>query len=74
MKEEKQLLELKAQIQTVKTEVAELEGTKKHLMRELLEEYRCKNLGDAEKSLKDMVESITKLSKKITDGMAELLE
>jgi uncharacterized protein YukE len=71
---EEQLLELKKEIDEAKTEISELKGTRKQLMKDLQENWDCKTLEEAEKKHKKLGEEITALSDKINIGVTELNE
>jgi len=72
--DEKRLLELKKSIDEAKTKSAELEGTRKHLMKELKDDWECSSLEEAEEKVKTMEEKIQKLNQTISDGVQELEE
>ena len=69
---EKELLELKENIQEAKQKVSELKGERQALMKRLKEDWNCGSLEEAEKKLKEMSEQVEKLSEEITEGMEEL--
>jgi len=69
---EKELLELKEDIQEAKQKVSELKGERQALMKRLKEDWNCGSLEEAEKKLKEMSEQVDKLSDEITEGMEEL--
>jgi len=71
---ENQLLELKREIDDAKTEVSELKGTRKQLMKDLKENWDCTTLEQAEKKHEKLREAITVLSDKIEKGVKELNE
>lgn len=73
MKTEKELIELKGQIDSAKTKVAELNGQKSALMKQL-EEWGCKTIEEAEKKLKEMETEVSNLDIKIASGVKELEE
>lgn len=69
---EKELLELKEDIENAKQKVSELKGERQALMKRLKEDWNCDSLEEAEKKLKVMSEQVEKLSEEITEGMKEL--
>lgn len=71
---ENELLDLKKQIEEAKTQVAELEGTRKHLMKELKDDWGCGSVEEAEKKLNTMESDLDKLRDKINKGIEELTE
>ena len=71
---EKELLNLKKQIEEAKTKVAELEGTRKHLMKELKDDWSCNSVEEAEKKLNKMESDLDKLRTQIDKGIEELTE
>jgi len=71
---EKELLELKKEIDEAKTEISELKGTRKQLMKDLKENWDCTTLEQAEKKHEKLGEEITELSNKIEKGVEELNE
>ena len=72
--DEEQLLELKKEIDDAKTEISELTGTQKQLMKDLKTQWNCSTLEEAEKEHKKLGEQITKLSGQIDKGVKELNE
>lgn len=71
---EEDLLNLKKEIESAKTEVNQLEGEKKGLEKQLLEEWKCKSLKEAKKKLQDLKDQIIDKETKIKEGTAELEE
>lgn len=71
---EKELLQLKDEIDEAKTKVAELKGQQQMLMNQLLETYGCKTIADAEKKLKLMDKEISTVQNQIDEGIKELEE
>ena len=71
---EQQLLNLKEEIEEAKKKVAELRGEKKHLMKELKEDWDCENIDQGEKKLDQMSKQLTKLKQDIGKGTEELIE
>lgn len=69
---EKQLLNLKNEINEAKTKVSELTGEKQALLRQLKEEYGCKTIDEAQKKLKSLQKEIEKLEESIEQGIEEL--
>ena len=71
---EQELFELKERIDTAKSKVSELKGSKKQLMKELKEQWDCSTVEAAEKKAKTMEKEIEQLNTKITEGTEELEE
>jgi predicted nucleic acid-binding Zn-ribbon protein len=71
MKTEKELLDLKSQIDSARIKVSELTGQQNALM-EQLKEWGCKTIEDAEKKLKEMETSISDFDVKIAKGVEDL--
>ena len=71
---ETQLLALKQEIDEAKTEISELQGTKKQLMKDLKEDWDCTTLEQAEEKHEKLGVEITELSNKIETGVKELNE
>ena len=67
-----QLLDLKDKIDTAKGKVSELNGQLQVLMNQLLNDWKCKTVEEAEKKLKEMDINITNLERKIKKGTEEL--
>ena len=73
MKTEKELLELKSQIDSAKIKVSELTGQQNALMA-LLKEWDCKTIEEAEAKLKEMEAEVNSFESKIALGVKELEE
>lgn len=71
MKTEKELLDLKNQIDSAKIKVSELTGQQNALM-EQLKEWGCKTIEEAESKLKEMETSISDFDVKIAKGIEDL--
>jgi predicted nuclease with TOPRIM domain len=69
---EKQLLDLKEQVDEAKTKVSELTGQQIALMKQLKEDWGCKTIQEAETKLEEMGKTISILEKKIERASAEL--
>lgn len=72
--QEQELLDLKEEINKAKTEVAELTGKKKQLIKTLKEEWDCDTLKAAQSTLMKSEKSITDLNEQIKTGTEELEE
>ena len=72
--DEQQLLDLKKQIEQAKTQVAELQGSRKHLMKELKDDWGCTTIEEAEKKLKKLQKELEQLQNKIKEQTEELIE
>jgi predicted nuclease with TOPRIM domain len=71
---EKELLELKQDIEEAKQKVSELKGEKQALMKQLKETWKCSSLEEAEKKLTELTNQRAQYSTKIETGMEELEE
>jgi predicted nucleic acid-binding Zn-ribbon protein len=71
---EEDLLDLKKDIDTAKTNTAQLEGQKKELMKQLKENWDCETIAEAEKKLKKLQTKYKETEEQIADGIAELQE
>lgn len=71
---QERLLELKQEIDEAKIKVSELTGQKTALLRQLKEEFGCKNLEEAIKKQEALQESIDVLQSQIEQGIEELEE
>ena len=72
--DEKELLELKEDIEDAKSKVSELKGTHKHLMNQLKEDWDCTTVEQAQKKVEKMENEISTLSTQIDAGVKELNE
>jgi predicted transcriptional regulator len=71
---EKDLLELKEEIEEAKQKVSELKGEKQALLKQLKENWKCSSIEDAEKKLVKLGEQEEQLSNQIEAGIEELEE
>ena len=71
MKTEKELLDIKNQIEKSKVAVSELTGQKNAILKQF-EEWECKTIEQVEKKLKGMETDISDFDVKITKGVEEL--
>lgn len=71
---EQDLFKLKERIDDAKSKVSELEGQRKHLMKELKEQWNCNSVEAAEKKAKEIESEIEQLNQKIREGTEELEE
>ena len=72
--DERQLLKLKEEIDTAKTEVSELEGSKKTMLKDLLDRFGCKTLDEASAKLEKMAAEIEALQAQLDAGLREIEE
>jgi peptidoglycan hydrolase CwlO-like protein len=72
MLSEKQLFDLKDEVDEAKTKVSELTGQQTALMKQLKEDWSCKTIEEAEDKLAKMDKDILILDKKIVKGTEEL--
>lgn len=59
-----ELFDLKESIEEKKNELAELEGRKKYLMKQLKEKWNCSNIQQAGKFIKDETNKINEIKNK----------
>jgi len=71
---EKDLLELKEEIEEAKQKVSELKGEKQALLKQLKENWKCSSIEDAAKKLVKLGEQEEQLSNQIETGIEELEE
>ena len=69
---ERELIELKEEIEEAKSKSSELKGEKSALMKRLKEEWNCNGIPKAKKLINDMEADIEKLSSEINTGLEEL--
>jgi len=72
MLSEKQLLDLKKQVDDAKTTVSELKGQKNALSKQLLDEWKCKAIEEAKSTLISMEVELTMMDQSIKNGIEEL--
>jgi len=73
IKERKRLENIKDQLEQLKEKQREAEAEKKHLMKKLNDDYKCKTLEDAEKLLEELEEDIETLEKDITKRTEKMI-
>lgn len=71
---QKDLLDLKEQIEDAKSEVSKLEGRKEHLEQQLEEDWDCSSLDEAKAKLKELKAEAESIGQKIEKGITELEE
>lgn len=71
---EKQLLELKEDINNAKTKASELTGQEQVLLRQFKLDWGCKTIKEGESKLDEIDRSISSLDKKIKKASEELEE
>jgi len=69
---ERQLIELKEQINEAKAKVEQLNGRKTYLMEKLEKDYKCKSVQQATRQLEELRSKATKLDQQIQKSMAEI--
>ena len=74
MMNEVQLLKLKKQVEDAKQEVSELRGHQLALLKQLKDEWECKDIPTAEKKLKAMQKELEEFDQQIEEGVTELEE
>lgn len=70
----KQLMDLKEQIDSTKSQISSLKGKQEYLMQQLEQEWNCSTLKQAEQKAKEMQADIDKLESQIEQGVNELEE
>lgn len=68
----KKLMDMKSQIETAKTKVAQGQGALDQLQKRLISEFDCKDLTAAEKKLISLEDEEEKLEKEITVKVEKL--
>jgi hypothetical protein len=71
MKTEKELLELKANIEKSKIAISGLKGQETAVLNQL-QEWNCKTITDAETKLKEMQDELTVIDAEIESGIRKL--
>ena len=71
---ERQLLDLKDQVEEAKTRVSELNGQKQVLMKQLKDEWNCESTEEGDKEISRMLVEIKALDEKIQEETKELQE
>ena len=69
---ERELLELKEDIENAKQKVSELKGERQALMNQLKDQWNCDSVESAEKKLKEKMQSQSKVNEQIETGLREL--
>jgi len=70
--DEKQLLELKKKIEKAQGEKSELQGSLKHLQKQLKEEWNCSTVEEAQTKLEDLYDQKQQIEKTIDTLSREL--
>ena len=70
--DEKKLLELKKEIESVKMKMSEYRGQKQMLLKELQTKFDCKNLDEAQNKLNELIQSKQNIEKKIDRAIEQL--
>jgi len=71
---EKELLQLKTKIDSVKSEISKLEGSQITLFSQLQKRWGCSSIEIAEKKLQSLKKKVSDLSIKIDSGLKEIEE
>jgi len=71
---EKQLLQLKEEIESAKTQMAELSGRQKYLREQLKKEWQCETVEEAEKKLQELITEVQKLEEKYEELFKQIQE
>ena len=69
---ERELLQLKKEIDEAKQKTSELKGERQALMKQLKEEWDCETIEQAQSKITEMGEQSEKLSNEINNGLTEL--
>ena len=70
----KQLLQIKDEIDTAKSEINKLEGKHASLLEQLKDQFGCKTIKEADKMMVDLTSKIEELETQIEEGTTELQE
>ena len=71
---EKQLLDLKDSIEKKKLELSKLEGRREHLLEQLMNDWQCKTVDEAKKTLQRLKQQRQQLEVKIQEALDKLEE
>ena len=71
---EKQLFDLKKQVDTANSTVSELKGQQTALLKQLKDDWGCKTIDEAEQKLKTLNAEIDMIAEQIEKGTTELVE
>lgn len=71
---EQELMSLKKDIEKTKTELSELKGENKALLKQLKDEHSCASVKEAEKKIQKLQDEIDELSLTIEEKTKELEE
>lgn len=71
---EKQLLQLKEEIESAKTQMAELSGRQKYLREQLKKEWQCETVEEAEKKLQELITEVQELEEKCVELFKQIQE
>ena len=69
---ERELLQLKKDIEASKQQVSELKGERQGLLKMLNEEWGCTSIDEAQTKLQELSDKCEKLSEEIEEGVKEL--
>jgi uncharacterized protein YukE len=69
---EKELLQLKKDIDEAKQKTSELKGERQALLKRLKEEWNCSTVEEAEVHLKEMEEQVSNLSTEISEEIESI--
>jgi tetrahydromethanopterin S-methyltransferase subunit G len=71
---ERDLLELKEEIEIANTEVSQLTGQQMALTKQLQEDWKCSNVKEAKAKVEELDKKIDRLERQIEKGIKELEE
>ena len=69
---EKELLQLKAKIETAESSVQQLKGRKKELLVQLKEDFKCENLKESKSKRKELENELETIKEKLESKVAEI--
>ncbi len=69
---EKELLDLKEEMNDAKQDLATLNGEKQGLIRQLKTDWDCSSVADARKKVQEMEEELAEIEQDLKTGTAEL--
>ena len=70
--DEKKLLELKKEIESVKMKMSEYRGQKQMLLKELQSKFNCKNVEEAQNKLNELYKIKQDIEEKIDEAIKQL--
>ena len=72
--DEKGLLQLKDKIAQAKAKASEIQGQREYLIKELKNQWNCKNIEEATSKIEQMANEVERLDKQIKEGISTIQE